>query len=371
MQIKTTAHPSTFIDKKLVETMRQYTAEAEQMKSLHPQQLSIIYEQGWFKLFVPKIYGGLELSLPDALKIEEGLAWTDGSLGWTVTLCGGANWFVGFINKEIAKDVFADKKVCLAGSGKTCGTAKVIDGGYEITGNWSYATGSTHATAFTANCIIEKDGVVVKNSDGTQMIKAFLLPREKVTLHKSWEYIGMAATASNSFEVKELKVREQRAFIINKDHAVLDQPIYQYPFLHFAEATLAVNNSGMAFRFLDLYEKLIAEKEHDRYARELTPTGVLQLDDIKMQFKKARQKFYVAVQQSWDAYLQNDTTLTEKLQTLSQTSRLLATSARKLVDELYPYCGLAAAVPQSEINRVWRDLHTVSQHPLLLSYVRS
>jgi alkylation response protein AidB-like acyl-CoA dehydrogenase len=369
--MKTTPHPSAFIDRQLVDRMRQYTSEAEELKSLHPQQLAIIYEQGWFKLFVPEKYGGLELSLPDALKIEEGLAWTDGSLGWTVTLCGGANWFVGFINEEIATNIFTDKKVCLAGSGKTCGTAKITDDGYEITGQWNYATGSTHATAFTANCIIEKDGKSLENNDGTPMIKAFLLPKEKVNLHKSWEYIGMAATASNSFEVSRLKVPEQNAFIINKDNAVLDQPIYQYPFLNFAEATLAVNNSGMAFRFLDLYEALISEKENDPYARELSPTGVQELNNIKEQFKKARQDFFIAIDQSWKAYLVNDIALPEKLQLLSQTSRALATNARKLVDELYPYCGLAAAVPQSEINRVWRNLHTVSQHPLLLSYIRS
>src|ERR1700749_72002 len=93
METKKIGYPSAFINKELVERLRNYSAAAEQIKSLHPEQLSIIYQQGWFKLFVPEMYGGLALPLPEALQIEEALAWTDGSLGWTVTLCSGANWF--------------------------------------------------------------------------------------------------------------------------------------------------------------------------------------------------------------------------------------------------------------------------------------
>ena len=364
METKEIGYPSAFIDKQLVDTLRNFSTEAEQIKSLHPEQLSIIYQQGWFKLFVPEMYGGLALPFPKALQIEEALAWIDGSLGWTVTLCSGANWFVGFIQEKIAKDIFNNDTVCLAGSGKPSGTAKIIDGGYEITGYWNYATGSVHATAFTANCLVEKEGVVIKNEDGTPKITAFLLLKDEVTIHKRWNYIGMIATASNSFEVTKLEVPADRVFVIDKADSVINEPVYQYPFLHFAEATLAVNSSGMAYRFLELYEKINAAGK-----RKVDPKTILQLDEIKDQFKTSRQNFYSAVQRSWDAHIANDSTSSEKLQFVSRASRELAAKARVLVDSLYPYCGLEAADIQSEINRVWRNFHTAGQHPLLLSYV--
>jgi hypothetical protein len=80
-------HPSEFIPKELVQIIRDTAGESEQFKQLHPLQLAIIHDQKCFQLFVPEIYHGLELSLPKGLKLEEALAWTDGSLGWTVTLC--------------------------------------------------------------------------------------------------------------------------------------------------------------------------------------------------------------------------------------------------------------------------------------------
>ena len=40
---------------------------------------------------MPKENGGLGMSMPEGLRMEETLAWTDGSTGWTVTLCAGAS----------------------------------------------------------------------------------------------------------------------------------------------------------------------------------------------------------------------------------------------------------------------------------------
>src|SRR3954463_16517682 len=96
----------------------QQAAIAEQNGTLTAKQLDIIYKEKWFKLFVPKEYGGLELSLPEGLRIEEALATIDGSLGWTVTLCSGATMFIGYLDQDIAKVIYADDKVCFGGSGR-------------------------------------------------------------------------------------------------------------------------------------------------------------------------------------------------------------------------------------------------------------
>jgi indole-3-acetate monooxygenase len=355
--MKEIPHPSTFISASLVEKIRSLAGEAEKLGSLHPAQLDIIYDQKWFNLFVPATHGGLELSFPDALYIEEGLAWTDGSTSWTVTLCSGANWFIAFLDPGIAGKVFNDKKVCLAGSGQPSGTAKITETGYEVSGDWNYATGAHHATAFTTNCVIEENATVLKNEDGSPLIRSFLFLKEEVTIHKNWNVIGMIGTGSDSFSVRNLQVGNDRCFEINSKTANLPHPIYQYPFLQFAEATLAVNSSGMGMRFLDLCETLFKEKNYREYPS---------VAKGKKQLQEARQMFYEAVRQSWDEFTTAGSPSDELLIAVSKTSRALAAKARNLVDELYPYCGLVAANPSTDINRVWRDLHTASQHSLLL-----
>ena len=367
MNIKTILHPSGIIDAQLTEAIRSLAPEAEKSGSLHPQQLAIIYRQKWFNLFVPEKYNGLQMALPEALYIEESLAWVDGSVGWTVTLCSGANWFIGFLHPELREIIFNNNVVCLAGSGRPSGTARIIEGGYEITGFWKYATGSAHATAFTANCIIEDKDTIVQDKEGNPVIKSFLFLREEVILYNDWNCMGMAATSTNSFEVQRLRVPENRSFTIDADFAFMDHPVYQYPFLQFAEATLAVNSCGMAMRFMDLCETLFFERaKNENYNKETINISLGCLDKARKELEERRQSFYSVIEDSWNECVQHSAIAAELLPGVSKQSKRLAATSRRSIDELYPFCGLIAANKNSEINRVWRNFHTASQHPLLI-----
>src|SRR4051812_40774472 len=114
------------------ELIKKHAAEAERLGQLHPDVLQMVIEEQWFKLFVPKAYGGPGKKLPEILRLEEALATVDGSLAWTVTLCSGAAWFAGFLDPELAKEVFSAPDVCFAGSGAVGGTARSTANGYII-----------------------------------------------------------------------------------------------------------------------------------------------------------------------------------------------------------------------------------------------
>ncbi len=350
-------HPSAYIHHELAEELRNNAAEAELLKQLHPAQLSVIYAQKWFRMFVPESLNGSALSLPRALQSQEAIAWADGSVGWTVTLCAGAGWFIGFMNRELAQTVFNDAAVCLAGSGKATGTAKKINGGYLVSGNWPYATGAAHATAFTANCIIEENGAVMKNKDGSSLAQSFLFLRNEVTIHRNWNTIGMRATGSNAFAVNEITIPENRIFEINSNGLRLQDPIYQYPFTAFAELTLAVNSSGMAIRFFDLCDGIF-KALNDQNLQAKLAAAIVQLNEC-------RKQFYEITAISWEQCLHKQVFSAGLISSIRSFSQQLAATALRLVDALYPHCGMHAANPETEINRVWRNLHTASQHSLL------
>ena len=360
-------HPSSFIEPTLTSRIRHYATEAENNGRLHPQQLEIIYMQNWFNLFVPLRLGGLGLSFVDGLRIEEALAWADGSTGWTVTLCSGANFFIGFLQPDAGKKIFEDSRVCLAGSGHPTGLAKRLTDGYEITGRWRYATGAPDATVFTATCMMEEEGKLLTGKDGKPLTNAFWFWQKEVVIDRDWNAMGMIATASHSFEVKELKVPLDRIFNIDEEHALLPDPIFRYPFLQFAEATLAVNISGMAIHFLDLCKIILAERmESKKYEPEIVKAGLNKLEKAENELNSGRGDFYETIELSWHHFLSNGSFLSSELiGKVSEVSRRLADQARRQVDELYPYCGMGAADRSTEINRVWRDLHTASQHQLL------
>lgn len=359
-------HPSTFIEEDDVNAIRNAAAEAEQMGMLHPEQLRVIYKQEWFKLLVPRVYTGRQITLPSLIRLQEAISWTDGSTGWVVTLCSGAGWFGGFISPEIAHQVFNDPNVCLAGSGAADGTADITATGYIINGTWKYASGAHHATHITANCIIKKDGEPVLCNDGQQLILPFIFDKKDVNILPAWKYIGMVATGSDAFEIKNLAVAFNRQFKIDPLAAIVSDPLYLYPFLQLAEATLAVNLSGIAIHFMDLCEDIFHEKiKQPRLTNEQKAFLINELNRSKNDINLLRKDFYDAVDQSWIAIQNNNAVPDKQLNLVSVNSRKLAQLTRESVDKLYPLCGLIAASTDTEINRAWRDLHTASQHALL------
>ncbi len=337
------------------EILRTEAAEAQKLRKLTDRQLEIIYRNKWFKLFIPENSGGLGFSLPDAVSLEEKLAEIDGSLGWTVTLCAGASLFSGYFQPDFLKQICRNEKLCIAGSGKYDGIARQEADGYLVNGSWNYASGSAHASVFTANCVIYKDNQPVLNQDGTEKIRSFCFLSDEVKITPSWDGMGMQATSSNSFSVSNLRIPEERTFQINPEHAFLNDCIYKYPFKAFAEVTLAANFLGLGQHFLEeanLYYGQESQQPRDLHA------------GFSKEISEMRGRFYSVVKQSWQECQDKREIFCQE--EISSISKSLARLVRKASSELYPYCGMQACFLSSPINKIWRDIHTVSQHFLLL-----
>ncbi|RNL51243.1 acyl-CoA dehydrogenase family protein [Pedobacter jejuensis] len=348
------------------EQVKKLAAQSEAMGKLHPEILELAYQENWFKLFVPKVYGGAGKELPEILRLEEELAEADGSLGWTITLCAGAAWFAGFLDKDLATEIFTDRKVCFAGSGAVGGVAIKTDDGYTINGHWKYASGALHATIFTANCLIKnEDGTDILDEDGHPQILSFILRKHEIEILAGWSYFGLIATGSHAFEVKNLKVPFNRTFKINND-IKFDENGFDYPFLQLAETTLAVNSLGMTNHFIRLVEESFSSRSGlKRYSESQIAYFNSELRRNKSEVEGLRAIFYQTFDESWKELKTKGSIEEDKLKEVSLTSRKLAHACRVATDSLFPYCGLEAAKKESEINRVWRDIHTASQHALL------
>lgn len=125
-------HPSQILFEEDTHLIRSYSLIAEGQGALTPAQLQLIYDRKWFKVMVPEYAGGLELSLPEVMRLLEAAAWADGSFGWVLNLGAGANMFAAFLPVEIAKKLFIHPEFCIAGSGTLSGKAEKIDRGYIL-----------------------------------------------------------------------------------------------------------------------------------------------------------------------------------------------------------------------------------------------
>ena len=345
------------LTKKEIAEIKRLCALSETKGRLTPALLNIIYKKKWFKLFVPKEQGGLALPLMDALQLEEQLAAIDGSLGWTVTLCSGANFFAGFMDQQKIGKLFYATKICMGGSGAATGIAEQTKAGYVVTGRWKYATGTPQLTHFTANCVIHRNGKPVLKEDGTPLIRSFYFKRSEVKVHNEWKAMGLKATASHSYSVNKLQVKAERSFVIDAAHAKLEHPIYTYPFMPFAETTLAVNTLGMTNHLLYEAAAVFAKKKLNNAV----------IIHAQKEIAAMRTAFYTIVEQSWSELINKNKLSAKTTKQISTISRQLVKLCRKHATEVYPYCGLSYTAETSNLNRVFRDLFTASQHALLNS----
>ena len=305
----------------------------------------IAHEQLW-KIWVPKTHGGLELALTEGLQTLQQLASIDGSLGWTVTLCSGANYFIGNLLPKTALTIFkASANPILGGSGGLFGTAQKEGDHYRLNGTWKYATGAPYLTHFTLNAKIIENGKETLNEDGSPAFKSFVFPREAVHIIDDWQAMGLQATATQSFAVTDHLVHQVFSFVYNQFY--LPQDIFKINFRVFADLTLWVNYIGMAQHYLAEASKLLEQKTLEQ-PHKITTEAEDQLFNYAQQI---------------ETITANNSVFTEvQIEEFHTTAATSVKRPSQLLLELHPQLGIKAASTQHPLNLIFRDYFTATQH---------
>lgn len=309
--------------------------------------LNWIASENLWNIWVPKQYGGLELSFSQGLQKLKFLAKLDGSLGWCVTLCSGANYFIGNLPKKTADDIFLTPKqpVCFGGSGGLFGTAEKQGDFYNISGTWRYGTGAPYLTHFTLNAKITEQGKELTNHDGTPVFRSFIIPADRVSIIDDWNTMGLKATATCSFKVDNLLVAKENSFIYN--HFQLPQPIFKINFSLFADLTLWANYIGMAEH---LQEEAIA----------ITNSNALQ--HLTSEIKKANQQLENFASEIEETTHSNSCFTAEYIAKVHTTAATSVKNITKSIVEVFPLLGVKAARNGHVLNQIFCDYFTATQH---------
>lgn len=330
----------------------------EESKKLPAEALRFLYDQRLFKFYVPETSGGLELSLPDSLTLLAEVAKIDGNLGWLLSTGSGASYFYGFMEPSVAEEVFAQEKAVIAGSGHPSGEAKLVNGGFQISGSWKYCSGADIATTFTFNCKIA----------GSDQIKAFILQPDQVKIKHDWDAFGLKSTYTHTVEVAEVFIPDHRTFDITQT-PYHRHPIYKVPFLPFAQASIASVGYGIADRILDVSKKIATANKEFWQSEDLNRYGYL-LKKVNVLSENLQQDYLSLSQQIIKGWQQvkADEIGDDWPAAIDILSKKLSRSALKAGSELIPYLGMDAIKEHNYINYLWRNLQTASQHILITPF---
>lgn len=324
--------------------------------------LEFIYGQKLLRVGLPDFAGDKPLNPYQIAKVFEALAYVDGSLGWAINLGAGANMFLGYFQPEVAEKLAKNPKFWIAGSGAAGGKALQTAGGYLVSGDWKYASGSNYATHFSMNVFLyDSTGNQLFDQEQNPIFRSFLVPADKVKVLETWQTLGLKNSCSNDFSLAETFIADDFLFDLTKPSEFSAHGLYRYPFWSFAVANIAVMTTGITAHFVEVFEQSVLPSRI-----EAQPDLVGLLDTLKQDLYQQRDRFFDAIlelNQAVETGEVEQSLSTKQLEdNLQKQAKQTVDKAYDLVTKLYRHCGMHTVYNSNPLNKIVRDFFTATQH---------
>jgi alkylation response protein AidB-like acyl-CoA dehydrogenase len=341
-------------------------ADTEAGRRLPLDLLGQLKQAGFFRMFLPRSHGGLEVDLRTGNEVLETLARADGSSGWTVMLGSESPHLFSLLPRERFDAIYSGgPDVIMGGAFNAQGQAVVEKGGYRVTGRWGFATGCQHADWLFGNCVILKDGQPLPGAmPGVPLMRGMLLPASEVRILDTWNVLGLKGTGSHDIVMEGLFCPEEQSLDIFTGTPCVRTPGFVSPLAHFVLHMGAVV-LGIAQGALDDLVKLAGTGKRRLYARTSlaeSPVFQLQLGRLDMDVRAARALLRDASDEFWAACVNDPAAAAAITPRLSSTLAWVTETAASVVGTCYQAGGASSLRDGSSLQRRFRDVHTFRQH---------
>lgn len=178
--------------------LRAEAAVNAEERRLSDRSAKILRETGVMRLAQPARYGGLEADPRVFVEAMMLASQYDGAAGWVLGVVGVHNWHIGLYADEVQAEVWGDDPdTWISSSYNYVGKATRVDGGFNLTGRWSFSSGCEHARwVFVGGFVYDDEGRPVE-------MRHFLLPRADYEIVDVWHVAGLSGSGSNDIVVND------------------------------------------------------------------------------------------------------------------------------------------------------------------------
>ena len=326
--------------------------------------LTHIHNARLARILLPRSVGGDELDPWTYLHAIEEISRHDGSVGWNLFVANSAALIAPFIPLETAQEIFADPRAWISWGPPNQYKAQAVPGGYRVSGEWHFASGSRQANWLGAHCpVIEPDGSLRLNRFGRPTTRTLLFRKEHTQPIEDWNTIGMRGTASEGYRVTGLFVPE--AFSGTREDPALRRdpgPLYAFTMPGLYAVGVAGVAFGIARAMLDEFIALAAEKT-PRGLQRLADSPVVQADVARQEASLGSARAYL-VEILKDVWAAADDIAPIDLGARVRVRLGCAHAigiAVAVADYVFKAAGTSAIVRGTPFERRFRDIHTLSQ----------
>jgi indole-3-acetate monooxygenase len=309
---------------------------------------------GLLGMWVPRsIRGGFELDPVSSLQVIENVSYGDPSAGWVLMASALAiGTGAAYLGDAAVDELFGgDRLPVIAGQGTRPGTAIPQDGGFLLSGSWSFASGIKHSTHIHTLGVIQ----------GTGEPRIFVVPVSKATLIDNWDVLGLRATGSIDYTIENAFVPDAYTHFAVTDAPRRGGDLYRMGIIGFAGIAHSGWACGIGRRLLDELIKKVrggvgrtgSLAESDAFAEQYAKAEAT--------YRSARALVYETWSDGRDTLARGDALSTRQNTQIRLAMANVTWSCHEVAEFVYGAAG-TVALRAGTIQRLFRDMHAGTQH---------
>lgn len=351
----------------LLPTFRERAQETEKARQVPEASVKALAETGFFRLLQPKRFDGLEADPIDFFTAVKEIASADGSTGWISSVLGVHPWQIALFTDEAQQAVWgSDTGTLVSSSYAPTGRAVIAEGGYRLSGRWSFSSGCAHATwVLLGGLVFNEEGNVVD-------FKTFLVPRDKYQIDDVWDVVGLRGTGSNDIVVEETFIPTEFTLAMSEtgrcvgpgqEHNTSD--LYKLPFHSLFTTTISSPIVGMAngayVEHVDMQQRRVRAAYMGEKASS-DPFAAVRIARAGSDIDAAWALLVSNIREE-QAHVAKGETIPLNLRLRVRRDQVLGTQrAIDAIDSLFEASGGRALASGTYLQRAWRDAHSGRVH---------
>lgn len=339
----------------------------DQEGAVLPDTITELKATGVFRMLQPARFGGLEGNPVHFYEVVREISGACGSTGWVTSVLGVHPWQLGLFDERAQTEVWGDDPETLVSSAYApVGRLKQVDGGFELSGRWSFSSGCGHASWALL-------GGLVTGSEGKPVdFITLLVPRSDYEIDEVWDVIGLRGTASNDIIVEKAFVPNHRT-IRNYEQAQLrgpgqkvnPGPLYRMPFASIFTSTITAPVIGAVAGCYNAYIAAMRNRirlsmgggrfSEDQFAHVAVARAASEVDAAILQMDRNIAELFEHATRGEE--IPPELRLRTRRDQVRGTERAL-----EAIDILFKTAGGNSLKRGNPIERSWRDAHAGSVH---------
>ena len=189
--------------------LRKNAELGERERRLPAAMANGLTDAGFFRLGRPHQLGGLEADPITILEVVEELARNDGSAAWCALNCSVAGVLQSFLAQEGARELGSAPDLVVNGVFAPSGRALEVEGGYRVSGRWTFVSNCHHCHWLALASIVFKGDAMSEGPMGPEIVTTWIKASDWRIID-TWDTAGLRATGSHDIEVSDVFVPKHR-----------------------------------------------------------------------------------------------------------------------------------------------------------------